>query len=212
VVVQTTIQEQFLARHYDRKASLIVKNFHPLPEQEAERGEKVRVVWVANFKAVKRPEIFVDLAERFAERSDCEFIMIGRRGAGPAYKALHGRIETTKNLTFMGEIAQESVNSEISRSHLLVNTSSMEGFPNTFVQAWMRGLPVVTMGVNTDKLFDQEDMGFCTENFADLFSRVDQLVTDRAMREKLGAQGKAYAMENHSLRNVDALISLLRAN
>ena len=211
VVVQTSVQEQLLSRYYHRSASLLVKNFHPLPNEEVDRKKIIRLVWVANFKAVKRPEIFVNLAERFLGRSDCEFVMIGRSGGGSAYGNLLARIEALENLEYLGEMSQEEVNFQIASSHVLVNTSSMEGFPNTFVQAWMRALPVLTLGVNTDHLFDNQELGFCSEDFTTLVSRTDLLISDHALREKMGRHSKNYAVKNHSLRNVDPLIDLLRA-
>jgi len=212
IVVQTTVQQQLLAQHYQRNSSLLVKNFHPFPAENVERGDTIRVIWVANFKAVKRPELFVDLAAHFADRSDCEFVMAGRGGDDATYGELHKRMRALGNLRFLGEISQDEVNREIAASHILVNTSSMEGFPNTFVQAWMRGLPVVSQGVNTDNLFDSEMLGYCASDFPTLVARIEDLVNDSALRETLGENGRTYALENHSLHNVNPLIDLLRAS
>ena len=71
-----------LRREFGLEATAVVPNFHPIPANGNSRreGGRMRVLWVANFKAMKNPEIFVDLAEAFSERNDVEFVMIGRAG------------------------------------------------------------------------------------------------------------------------------------
>ncbi len=56
---------------------------------------------------------------------------------------------------FCGAISQQEVNAELANAHVLVNTSLYEGFPNTFIQAWMRRTVVVSLNVNPDGIFDE---------------------------------------------------------
>src|SRR5690606_27535435 len=93
VIVQTKHQANLLRTVFGLDPTLIVRNFHPLPDehQRAARDRK-RVIWVANFKTFKHPERFVALAEALEKRSDIEFVMIGRPGEPTQYRALHERI------------------------------------------------------------------------------------------------------------------------
>ena len=75
--------------------------------------------------------------------------MIGRPGEPARYGALHQQMKLLPNLDYLGEQPIERVNSEIAASDVLV-TTSYEGFPNTFIQAWLRGVPVVSNGVDPD--------------------------------------------------------------
>lgn len=207
VVAQTDVQDEMLQTNYGRNAELIVRNFHPAPEIEVSKDDGVRVIWVANFKEVKRPELFVQLAEDLKDVDNLRFVMIGRPGDPKVYDGLHRRIENTENLEYLGELSQSEVNKQISRSHIFANTSSMEGFPNTFVQAWMRGLPVVTAGVNSDRLFDSGQIGFCGKDYEEFKKWVLKLVGDEALRSQMSENSKLYADQNHSMKNVDELIN-----
>lgn len=212
IVSQTETQSALLRAYFQRESDALVKNFHPCPTEHIDKSGPVTVAWVANFKRVKRPEVFVDLAEQLAGNADVRFVMVGRPGDPRDYTALHERIRRLDNLEYLGELPHEQVNEVLARSHVLVNTSTVEGFPNTFVQAWMRGLPVVTLGLNNDGMFDDGSLGYCSRDFDALKQNVLELATNHALRESLGASARARAMAEHSIGNVDALVDVLRGN
>jgi glycosyltransferase involved in cell wall biosynthesis len=92
---------------------------------------------------------------------------------------------------------------------LFVNTSLAEGFPNTFIQAWMRGMPVASLHVNPDDVLEREQVGFCAGTPEQLAATVRRLMTDDSLREAYGARAREYAIETHSLRNVGRLTSII---
>ena len=210
VVAQTTVQNELMSYHYDRKADLIVRNFHPPASGVTDQSStNPRVIWIANFKEVKRPELFVKLAENLCNL-ECKFIMIGRPGDERKYADLHRRMQNLDNLSYLGELSQKEVNAEIEKSHILVNTSLFEGFPNTFIQAWMRGLPVVTLGLNTDRLFDAKKIGICEDTFEEMQKTVSNLVTDTLLRENMSKATIEYAEKYHSMSVIKPLVEALR--
>ena len=79
IIVQTARQGSVLRQRFERTAAAVVRNFQPLPRTLPQKANSiVEVFWVANFKQVKRPELFVRLAEHFAGRDDLRFTMAGR--------------------------------------------------------------------------------------------------------------------------------------
>ena len=62
IITQTHQQAIYLKERYHRMPAAVIPNFHPLPEGEVRKTDPVKVVWVANFKPSKQPELFVRLA------------------------------------------------------------------------------------------------------------------------------------------------------
>ena len=58
-------------------------------------------------------------------------------------------IEATPNLEYLGQRTHAEVNELLARAHIFVNTSTHEGFPNTFIQAWLREVAVVSLSVRS---------------------------------------------------------------
>ncbi len=48
------------------------------------------------------------------------------------------------NVTMLGPVRYADTGALFDRAKVFLNTSSIEGFPNTFLQAWIRGVPVVS--------------------------------------------------------------------
>lgn len=140
IVAQNAAQAASARVHHGRDAVHVPSCYCPPPAASRARGELV--LWVAMLRATKRPELFLELARRLPDR---RFAMIG----GPALgdRALFERIQaearSLPNVEFAGFLPLAEVETWFDRARLLVNTSRYEGMPNTFLQAWARGVPTI---------------------------------------------------------------------
>jgi glycosyltransferase involved in cell wall biosynthesis len=213
IVAQTTDQARLLERNYHRKADAIIPNFHPLPAESIVKSGPLTVAWIASVKPWKRPEAFLDLADALRDLAGVQFVMVGPLAGGsdnPWARALEQRIAATPNVSFFGGRSQTEVNALLARTHVFVNTSQQEGFPNTFIQAWMREAAVVSLHVNPDQLLSSAGMGvFCDNSEARLAAAVRELLTDATARTTLTARGRKYAVARHSLENAHDLAQLV---
>src|SRR5207237_4985351 len=66
----------------------------------------------------------------------------------PGEQALYGEVRREAarrpNLVFHGRLSYHDASALYARARLLVNTSEVEGFPNSYLQAWINGVPVVS--------------------------------------------------------------------
>jgi glycosyltransferase involved in cell wall biosynthesis len=138
--------------------------------------------------------------------------MMGRLASRKHQRRLAPRLEGAKNLRYLGEMPIDEVNRILAESHILVNTSDYEGFPNTFVQAWFREVPVVSLHVDPDDILKREGLGFHSGDFETLVRDTRRLIEDTDLRTHMGRRARAYAVENHSLmRNLDKVARFLEA-
>lgn len=204
IVVQTQSQARLLQDKFNRPADAVIANFHPAATETSNPSSPLRIVWVANIKRAKQPDAFLRLAASLRDLANVRFIMIGAP-AGPgdsAWKAALDRsLADAPNVDFLGELTQAEVNAEMARAYLFVSTSLYEGFPNTFIQAWLRAVPVVSLGVNPDGVLDRQTVGVLAEDEQRLAQIVRQLIEDRAFRDRLARGAVAHATEFHSMNN-----------
>ena len=214
LVVQSQGQADAVTRKFGRKDPVRIRNFHPTagPQPSKPKGT-VSVCWVANLKPLKQPEVFLRLAETFAHRSDVEFNIAGaNQMTATEWRELESRMSKVPNLRYLGHISNDAVNALLTRSHVLVNTSRYEGFPNTFIQAWLRKVPVISLSVNPDQLLDTADFGWCANGSLDaLYAALRRAIDDPALRETVGARAQCAADALFSVKNIDSLIELLYA-
>ena len=105
-------------------------------------AERDCVLWVAMIQESKRPELLLDIAALLPQR---RFVMIGgpRPGTEAFYERIRARAATLPNVEFKGFLPLAQVEPWFDRARVFVNTSLYEGMPNTFLQAWARGVPTV---------------------------------------------------------------------
>ncbi len=209
IVVQTERQARSLAQNYGRRADAVIANFHPAPDEVREADDPPRIVWIANFKQLKQPEAFIRLAEQLQGLAGVRFVMIGAPAKGGdegAWSdALIRRIAASPNLSYLGQLDQAEVNAQLLGAYAFVNTSLYEGFPNTFVQAWLRGVPVVSLHVNPDGIFDGETVGCHAGSDERMAAIVRHLVENPDVRDRMSRNARQHALRFHSMENAARL-------
>jgi glycosyltransferase involved in cell wall biosynthesis len=213
IIAQTDYQASALERNYGRKANAVLPNFHPAPENEIIKENPLKVVWVANLKTHKQPEIFLRLCDDLRGRyEDVKFIMIGSNQFGTKRwrEYIQTVIRQCENVIYLGALPIEEVNKVLAEAHLLVNTSIAEGFSNTFIQAWMRKVPVMTLNVDPDDVLRREKIGIKAGNYENLLATVKKMIEDSGLRERMAERAKDYAFSHHSYENIEKLFEFLR--
>jgi glycosyltransferase involved in cell wall biosynthesis len=213
IVVQTRDQGALLSRHYGRQADAVIGNFHPEPREAIDKSGPPTVVWIANLKRWKQPEVFLRLAHALRDLDGVKFCMLGEAPSGSQQwcEMLMQSIASTPNLTYLGHRPQDEVNRVLARACIFVNTSVHEGFPNTFIQAWLRGAVVVSLSVNPDRVLETNGVGIHAGTEEGLARAVRSLLTNPAERDGFAERARAYARSAHSVRNVGMLVELIDA-
>jgi len=110
------------------------------------------------------------------------------------------------NLLFLGAVPFGEMASWYDRSWLFVNTSTTEGFPNTFLEAWDRGLPAVAT-VDPDRLLSEGGLGFVCKDVDEIAARIELLHRDRRLLAEIGERARAYVASEHQR---DGIVSRYR--
>lgn len=209
-LAQNAYQEEVFQKKF-HKPCVLIDQMTPLLDEALIKKDNdlVKILWIGNFKKVKRPELFVELAKKMKAYSHLvKMEMYGRLPAD--YKALLDEINKIPWLEYKGEVPTDVVLDKLSQSHLLVNTSLYEGFSNTFVQAWMRKVPVISMGSNPNNVFNNYNVGFYVPQENELLSTIANLIDHREVLNKMAEDSYSYAVEHHSLeKNMPKILNVL---
>ncbi len=208
IAAQTREQMRLLKEHYGLEARLVSMATEAFSSVDDGRFRDVDVLWVGNLRPAKRPELLLTVAESLP---DARFVMIG--GACPGSEGLYREIERRAalldNVRFLGFRPNTDVNAYLLRSRVFANTSSIEGFPNTFLQAWLRQVPIVSF-FDPDGVVASQRLGLVVKSVDEMRESLQHLLADEALRSRLGSCAKKYVDENHHQdRVVDRYLELI---
>ena len=195
----------------ERQARMLQENFglpskimNMMVELPSEAGatKDIDVLWVNNFRRFKCPEKFIDLAKMMP---DLKMTMVGGTGVATQdyFNEVAARAEGVGNIELTGLVPYSKVNAYFERARVFVNTSDSEGFPNSFLQAWIRGVPVISF-FDPDGLIAKHDLGAVPSSLEDMAVQVRTLL-ERPDLPELSERVRAFAMERYSPAAVAAL-------
>lgn len=195
IASQTLRQASLLKEHYNLDSVLVNMVVEP-PGSSEDRPKHIDILWVNNLRDLKRPQLVLDLAKTLP---DYRIVMIG----GPVsdhestYAEIQRRARDFGNLEFMGPVPYHEIGVFFSHSKILINTSEVEGFPNSFLQAWVRGVPVISF-FDPDGLIQANSLGKVPRNLYEMASMIVELLQNEKQREYISAKAETFALQNYS--------------
>jgi glycosyltransferase involved in cell wall biosynthesis len=203
IVCRTGEQQQQLFERYGRKGVLI-RTGHPRPAFS--NGPKTSILWVGRGVPLKQPDLFLDLAARLPRQS-CVMVVNAEAGQEGLLQRIRERAQAMTNLVLHVNVPLSEMEKHFARARVFVNTSTYEGFPNTFVQAAMNGVPVVSWRVDPDRLLSQEVIGLCAGgSFDRLLGLVEDSCASEEKRKTLGRRAQEYAYAHHDVNQSAAAL------
>ena len=144
VIAQTETQVRMLKQSFGVAAEAI-----PMPcpgPAEAEFAPPswrplASVLWVGRISRVKRPDRLLDVA---AACPEVTFEVVGPPEDERLSGVILSRARAMPNVTLHGGVSRARMADLYRRAAALLCTSDHEGFPNTFIEAWSHGVPLVT--------------------------------------------------------------------
>ncbi len=198
VVAQSEQQQILLKRNYAIDSPLVNMVVQlPLADNH---DRDIDILWVNNIRSFKRPELLPELARLLPQ---LKFVMIGGpcHGHEELFSRVRDEADVLANLEFMGFVPYEDVNTYYARARIFVNTSDSEGFPNSFLQAWVRGTPVFSF-FDPDNIIKREGLGRAPAGLAEMASSISSMINDEEMLRSLSAHVTKFARDRHSAGSV----------
>ena len=211
LIISQSYEQYGLLKQSFHKESVVIRNGWPLPQQSVyPKEDPPLLLWVANLIPWKRPELFIKLA-KLGGTLRARFMMIGG-GENTCLKYIAAETPQLPNFEYKGVLPVDEVNRFMEKASIFVNTSEREGFPNTFIQAWMRETPTVSLCVDPDNIIEKNNLGFCSGSFDKLVEDIRTLLLDRHLREEMGRNARRYAATEHNItKNAERFeLSLLK--
>ncbi len=197
-IAQTDAQRRRLFETFGR-ASTVIRNctvdcsFEPAVIQQRIAYPRIQLLWVGRFVQSKRLELLLELA---VKRPQWDFHVVGGGENGEPYvRDLERRAVGLHNVTMHRRINDRELHELYLRAHALVCTSSMEGVPTTFLEAWARGVPVVST-VDPDDVIRSHGLGVVT-TAGSLEVAVAGLMEDN--QATIALHVRQYFLANHSI-------------
>lgn len=200
IIVQTAFQQQMLQRNFNR-SSVLIRNPVKLSQDDKKkwitRTQREFVLWIGRADAFnKQPSIFLDLAKHCP---DLHFLMIVNRTDEAELDSLEA--DCPDNLRIIEHVHPTKILDFILRARVFVNTSRYEGFPNTFLQCAVSGVPIVSLQVDPDGMLTRNRCGiYVSGDVAKLKEAVIDLVDNSDKADRLANACYQYVLEYHEYR------------
>jgi glycosyltransferase involved in cell wall biosynthesis len=195
IVVQSDTQARLLRERWGREGILIPSACPipegPLPAAAGRRG----VLWVGNMLPKKRPALLAELAVALPE---VPFTMIAPETGDVLRARGAGSVEGPPQRPPRAAGALRGHAAYPRGGALLVSTSTAEGFPNVFLEAWASRMPVVSLEIDPDEVLCGKGLGAHVKTMDEMVAAVRRLAADPAERDAIGARAQAYVRERHA--------------
>jgi glycosyltransferase involved in cell wall biosynthesis len=155
--------------------------------------DDIVLVTIARLFHLKGHEFIIESAKRLAERFHrAIWLFVGDGILADKYKNWIHDLGLGHRFRFTGLLSPDKIPLALQSSDILVHCSLREGLARTLPQGLLAGKPVVSFDVDGAREVVNENTGRLIEpkNIEQLTAACAELLGDKALREKLGSQGR----------------------
>lgn len=209
IISQTTKQQRILREAFALDSTVIPMPCPPGPGSEHPRTEPprhtpARVLWVGRFVQAKRLEVLLDIAER---APDLQFDVAGTHDGEDQYSIeVLARAQKVPNVRLLGRVPRGEMPDLYRAAACLCCTSGHEGFPNTFLEAWCQGVPLVS-SFDPDHLIERRGLGLVAHDAVELTEAIRSLLVSDEKWLEISERCRNYYFENHTPESVMPLFA-----
>jgi glycosyltransferase involved in cell wall biosynthesis len=161
------------------------------PDPARQSSSRLRVLFAGSLRPFKQPDLVLQAAARFRE---ADFVLAGE---GMMWEDLRQRVrdENLTNVTLLGSLQAEELRSQYRRADIFLFPSKWEGSPKVILEAAASGLPVIArLDYQPETVIDGRT-GFLEATNEGLLQKLDVLLADRELRERMGQQGREHSLK-----------------
>ncbi len=204
IIVQTGNQQSMLHKGFNLNSTVLPMPCPGPAESEYfkpyyKTGKEFRVLWVGRISKVKRMELMLEVAQKLP---DVQFDVVGAQNEDDSYsRDILSRASQIPNVTLIGRVSRDEMPGVYKKASVLCCTSSYEGFPNTFIEAWSYGVPVVST-VDPDNLLARNQLGIAAAGPNEIATAIKTLSNSPDLWIEMSSNARHYYLANHTVNVV----------
>lgn len=206
-LVQTIGQRENMKSVFGLDSEVLHNIFAFSSEPQIPEGRAM--LWAGRCRAQKSPMAFIELMRRLP---DIPAIMLA--APTPYEKDLFAEVRAAAsalpNCEWIPGAPPGEMPALYRRASILVNTSTREGVPNTFIEAADAGLALATLGVDPHGMIRKSGAGVCADgDLEKLSGEIARLHSDENARRTLALKARCELIERHDWRRAGERLAAL---
>lgn len=208
IIAQTDQQAEIARRRFPGRPIEVIRSFCEPAEPAGKEAEPPFFFWVGRLVDYKRPFAFLDLARAVPEAGFRMLYVPTGETPSEMTARLVNEAAGISNLELVSPRPRPQVLEITARATAMVLTSEAEGMPNVLLEAWMRGVPALSLSFDPDGIIRRHELGIVADDDPErMASAARQLLEDHERRRRMGQNGRDFVMNAHSPEAVAGLWS-----
>jgi len=200
IIAQSKNQARLLMDCRGLKGIVIPNGLPDAPIKGTSSKTDECVLWIGRCVNLKRPWDYLELARR---NSETKFVMFLSDDDNDLKKWIKDSTKSISNLEIVENVSNDNAMAFMNMCKLYINTSSIEGFPNTFIEAMRASVPIASLSVDPDSIIRDNKIGIVGNNDMETFNdKIKNLLDDESELKRMGHSARNLYETNYTVHTL----------